>query len=75
VAVNIGPVITAVAVHRKASSACCAAPLNLAAPDAAHGLAHECQGCGQGTELVLGEPRYIPASSLPGGLHPVKDGA
>lgn len=60
--------VTAVAVHRKAESACCGAKLQPAAPDAGHGMEHECTACGQGTQRVLGEPRYIPATgTLAGG--------
>jgi hypothetical protein len=57
---TVAPLITAVAVHRKASSACCAAPLALAPEDAPH--EHDCTQCGQPAARVLGEPRYIPAS-------------
>lgn len=52
--------ITAMAVHRKAQSSCCSAPLNEAAAEAPH--EHDCSECGNPTTRVLGEPRYIPAS-------------
>lgn len=69
-ATQVGVAISATVVHRKAQSACCAAPLALSAPDAEH--EHDCTACGQPAERVLGEPRYVPAAghgviTVPGG--------
>lgn len=61
-AVNATPVVTAVAVHRKASSACCGDRLQLAAPGAEHGQRYECGSCGQPTQKVLGEPEVSEGS-------------
>lgn len=59
-ATEVVPLITATAVHRKASSACCGAKLALAAPGAPH--EHDCTACGQPAARVLGEPRCIPVT-------------
>lgn len=53
---------TAIAVHRKASSACCGAKVAVvdpAVPPDEH--QYECRSCGQPAQRVLGEPRRIAA--------------
>lgn len=63
---NVTVQITAVAVHQKAGSACCAAPLDRVAEGTEE---FTCQECGQRTEWVLGEPVRIPAGGTVTVLH------
>jgi hypothetical protein len=58
--VIVTPQVTAVAVHRTAQSACCAAPLDRVAPGAEE---FTCRGCGEPTERVYAEPREIAVRS------------
>jgi hypothetical protein len=55
----VTPQVTAVAVHQRAESACCAAPLDRVTPGAEE---FTCQECGQPTDLVHGAPVYIPVT-------------
>lgn len=58
----VRPVLTAVLAHRKASSSCCAAPLNIARPAADGGEPDWlCTACGQPCQRVLGDPVEVTA--------------